>query len=201
MDDRTETQDDTDERELLDEIRDVDQRVFTAVADYHSPVLDRTLPDLSIAASYSRIWIGISAVLMVFGGRRERIAAAEGLVAVALTSFLANLVLKRAFPRTRPSAPVPSERELPDPDSSSFPSGHSASGAAFSGTVGRALPATWAPLNALAALIGFSRVYTGVHYPSDVAAGWVLGKAVASLVRRSRIVPRLVDRFDAGHGP
>jgi len=176
-------------------IVDADEQVFGFVADYHSPRLDATLPRLSLAASYSRIWILISAVLAVFGGRKERIAAAEGIVSVAITSLVANLILKRAIPRQRPTDPVPSDRELPDPDSSSFPSGHTASGAAYSGAVGSALPGLQVPLNVLAATIGFSRVYTGVHHPSDVAAGWILGKAVAAIVRRSQLVPRLVSRF------
>jgi membrane-associated phospholipid phosphatase len=180
---------------LKNRIVRADDRIFTAIADYNSPALDRVLPTLSVAASYSRIWMAISAVLAVFGGKKERIAVAEGVIAVAITSFLANLVLKRAVPRQRPKDPVPEARELPDPDSSSFPSGHTASGAAFSSAVGRALPTWWAPLNALAAVIGFSRIYTGVHHPSDVAVGWVLGKVVASAVTKSRIVPKLVSRL------
>jgi len=183
------------DRSLKDRVVDVDERVFGAVAAYHNPTLDVVLPRLSLAASYSRIWIGISATLVIIGGGKERMAAAEGILSVAITSLLANLILKRAIPRQRPKEPVPEARELPDPESSSFPSGHTASGAAFSGAVGRALPGLRTPLNAVAATIGFSRVYTGVHHPSDVAVGWVLGKAVAAVVCRSRIVPRLLSRL------
>lgn len=188
----------TDEgRGLIDRIVDADGRIFDAVADYHSPPLDRILPRLSVAASYSRIWMGVAAVIAVFGGHKGRIAAAEGMIAVGITSLIANLILKRAVHRQRPSNPVPEGRELPDPDSSSFPSGHTASGAAFSGAVGGTLPAWWAPLNALAAVVGFSRVYTGVHHPSDVAVGWVVGKGVALAVRRSRVIPRIASRLGA----
>jgi membrane-associated phospholipid phosphatase len=182
---------------LSDQVIHADERVFRAVAEYRNPPLDAVLPGLSLAVSYSRIWIGISAILVLLGGRRERIAAAEGILAVAITSFLAILVLKRAIPRQRPKDPVPRARELPDPDSSSFPSGHTASGAAFSSAVGRALPRSWIPLNTIAAAVGFSLVYIGVHHPSDVAVGWILGKAVAAAVRRSRIVPKLVARYKA----
>ncbi|MGI9666500.1 MAG: hypothetical protein ACR2N2_05285, partial [Acidimicrobiia bacterium] len=106
-------------RRAMVTIREADDEIFTAVAEYHNPPLDSVLPGLSVAASYSRIWIGISAALLVFGGRKERIAAGEGMAAVAITSLLANLVLKKAIPRERPKNPVPSKRELPDPESSS----------------------------------------------------------------------------------
>jgi membrane-associated phospholipid phosphatase len=52
-------------------------------------------------------------------------------------------------------------------------------------------------LPAIAAAVGLSLVYTGVHHPSDIAVGWILGKAVAAAVRRSRIVPKLVARCKA----
>ena len=66
----------------------------------------------------------------------------------------------------------------PKPRDYSLPSGHSA--AAFAGALlfGAHAPA-WGPcFYAVALLTGFSRVYLGVHYPSDVVAGWVLGAAI-----------------------
>lgn len=66
-----------------------------------------------------------------------------------------------------------------------FPSGHAASAAAFSGVVGSQLPALRVPMNALAVAVVFSRVYTGVHYPGDVLAGWLLGRGIAAGLGRA----------------
>lgn len=185
---------------LLERTLNLDDTIFDSVAGWSTPILDRTMPELSVAASYSRIWMSIAALLAVFGGAKGRRTAVEGLTAVGVTSFLANVVLKRLTRRPRPTDPVPSDRSLPKPDSTSFPSGHTASGAAFSGVVGRAYPALWLPLNALAGTIGFSRVYTGVHYPGDVLGGWLLGKGVAAGTRAMapRIESRLAHRCGDG---
>lgn len=170
-----------DPQALLDRLHEVDESVFRAVAGWHAPALDRTMPALSEVASYSRLWMGVSAVLAIAGGRRGRWAAAAGMAAIGVTSAVANVVLKGLTNRRRPQAMVPEGRRLEHPESTSFPSGHTASAAAFSGVVGSMVPGLWAPLNALAAAVGFSRVYTGVHYPGDVAAGWLLGKVVATV--------------------
>jgi undecaprenyl-diphosphatase len=179
----------SEEPSVVDRAREIDRQVFDAVAGWSSPPLDKVMPALSIAATYSRLWMGLAAVFAVFGGTKGRMTAAEGMAAIGITSLLANLVLKRLVPRARPTDPVPEQRELKDPDSSSFPSGHTASAAAFSGIVDRAYPSLWIPVNTLAGAVGFSRVYTGVHWPTDVLAGWVLGKAVAFGV--DRVAPRL----------
>jgi undecaprenyl-diphosphatase len=105
-------------------LEDYDRSVFDTVAAWQSLPLDRIMPGLSVAASYSRIWMGISAVLAIFGGAKGRRTAVEGMVAIGVTSFLANVVLKGLTDRTRPRDPVPEERSLEQPDSSSFPSGH-----------------------------------------------------------------------------
>ena len=163
----------------LERAQEIDRTVFDAVAGWSSPLLDKIMPALSIAASFSRLWMAIAALFAVFGGTKGRKTAVEGMAAIGVTSFLANVVLKGLTDRPRPTDPVPEERELKKPDSSSFPSGHTASAAAFSGVVDRAYPALWVPINTLASAVGFSRVYTGVHYPGDVLGGWILGKAVA----------------------
>jgi membrane-associated phospholipid phosphatase len=115
-------------------------------------------------------------------GRR---AAASGIVSVAVSSAVTNLVSKRLLgKRARPdreAADVPVSRQVRMPGSGSFPSGHAASAFAFATGVARVVPAAGLPLRVLAAVVAYSRVHTGVHYPGDVLAGAILGAAVADI--------------------
>lgn len=169
---------------LLWRLHEVDEAVHLAVSAWHAPALDRVLPGLSEAASYSRLWMGVAGVVAVSGGARGRRAAVRGLASVAVTSFTVNVLAKGIANRPRPRHEVPAARRLELPSSTSFPSGHSASAAAFSAAVGRELPPLRGPVNALAGAVAFSRVYVGVHYPGDVLAGWILGRAIAHSVAR-----------------
>jgi membrane-associated phospholipid phosphatase len=117
-------------------------------------------------------------------------------VATAITTFGADALafgVKDLTHRTRPFAAHPQIHPLYAVHSSSFPAGHAAT--AFAGAVllTALAPRLWPLFFGLAVVIAFSRVYDGVHYPTDVLAGALLGAAVgavAALALRAPI-PRL----------
>jgi membrane-associated phospholipid phosphatase len=167
---------------VLAEADRLDTAVYVAIASTPTPSLDRAMRTLASAADYSRLSIATAAIMAVLGGRRGRRAAFEGLAAVSATSAVVNLVIKPIGRRRRPdrdAAAVPVVRQVPMPSSRSFPSGHAAAAFAFAGGASRPLPSASPALNALAALVSYSRVHTGVHYPGDVIAGALIGAIVA----------------------
>ncbi len=163
-----------------------DLDLFHRVARRHSPMGDRLLPGLSKAANHSVLWAAIATGLGLAGGRFERRAALRGMVSILLASTVSNIPAKLISRRTRPNLElVPVIRRLARlPSSSSFPSGHSASAFAFATGAAIERPALAPILFPLAAAVAYSRVYTGVHYPSDVIAGAAIGAGLAVATRR-----------------
>lgn len=101
-----------------------------------------------------------------------------------MSSLIANQAAKRLSFRSRPDRKlVPVQRRTPHKGSSSFPSGHTASAVAFAIVASDAHKALTAPLTGLAAAVALSRVFTGMHYPSDVIAGAALGAGVVMTAR------------------
>jgi diacylglycerol kinase family enzyme/membrane-associated phospholipid phosphatase len=170
-----------------------DLALFRWSAALHAPILDRVLPPLSRSADHGRLWMGVATALAATGRRSGRRAALRGLLALALASAVANLPAKLALRRPRPPLDlVPVARHLSRlPVTWSLPSGHSASAAAFATGVALESRRAAGPVAALAAAVGFSRVYTGVHYPGDVVVGAAIG--VAAAVTTTRFWPRPPD--------
>lgn len=166
-------------------IAQLDERLSRRLANWDNPILDRALPALSRAADHGRLWMLIAALLARFGKRSGKRAAVRGMLCLALTSVLVNLPLKILFRRKRPTLDhIPLARRAQIvPRSKSFPSGHSASAAAFATSVAMESSAAAGPVATLAAGVALSRVYTGVHHPSDVFAGVAIGSLMGLLTR------------------
>lgn len=115
----------------------------------------------------------------------------------AFTAHAASVVLKRVVRRTRPQHPTIAVG-VATPSHLSFPSSHATSTTAFAVLAGRAIDIPGAPVVVPATLVPImaaSRLVLGVHYPSDVAGGVVLGAASAALAQAT--MPRLLETIAA----
>lgn len=167
-------------------LNDLDRTLFLRVAARRLRGADRWLPPLSRAADHGVLWMASAAVLGATGNRTARRAALRGAGSLLLASAAANIFAKGASRRPRPVLdPVPVVRRLlRQPVTSSFPSGHSASAAAFATGLALESPLLGAVAAPVAAGVMLSRVYVGVHYPGDVLAGAALGVGAAALTLR-----------------
>ncbi len=141
----------------------------------HPVALERPLVLLSRMTDHSDAWLAGALVgAMLDPRRRTRWLDAGARVALV---ELSSQAIKRAAPRDRPQlAGLPALAPTPSPRS--FPSSHTAAAVAAMRSFDGLLPD--GILRATVALTGFSRLYLGVHFPSDVIVGAVLGRALAS---------------------
>ena len=147
--------------------------------------VDAALRALTTSANHGVLWFGVAAVGAAIGGRSRR-AALRGAGSLAMASFISNSLVKPLVGRRRPDPDrtLLARRIGRKPWTSSFPSGHSASAAAFATGAALELPWTAPVVVPLAAAVAYSRVHVGVHYRSDVIAGAAVGVAVAFAGRR-----------------
>jgi membrane-associated phospholipid phosphatase len=165
------------------ELERLDAELYATIAETDIPPLDRAMYRLSEAANYSRLWIATAGLLALADGPRGRQAAVDGIASIAVTSLIVNAGLKPLGRRGRPERGPLLARHVRMPRSRSFPSGHAASAFAFATGVAGAQPRIAMALRALAALVAYSRVHTGVHFPGDVVVGALVGTALAPMAR------------------
>ncbi|MFG3496753.1 bifunctional phosphatase PAP2/diacylglycerol kinase family protein [Streptomyces sp. NPDC047886] len=172
-------------RRLLLRLHAVDVHAFDRVAGRAWPGAQAVLPRLTRTADHGVLWFGAAAGMWALGGVSGGRAAARGVASLALASATVNTLAKGAVRRRRPILDaVPVVRHLArQPLTSSFPSGHAASAAAFAAGVALESRRWGAVLLPVAVSVGFSRIYVGVHYPSDVLVGASLGVTAALATR------------------
>lgn len=184
--------------DIVNELDRLDVNVYAAVAASPTPTIDRALRNLTKAADHGVLWFSIAGLLALVGGRRGRLAAIDGVASLIVSSIVANIGVKPLLRRKRPDRELHGviiTRQVPLPTTTSFPSGHTASAFAFATGVGRELPLVSVPLRVLAALVGWSRVHTGVHYPGDVVVGGMIGSTIGGLVGgAAQRIERRVER-------
>lgn len=160
-------------------MRELDLKILRAMrTSGHSPAVEGAAKALGKAGNHGALWLALGLLLAVLdGSNREAwvVCAALGPVAIAL-NYLVKLLVRRPRPVLEGLPPLGGA-----PSSLSFPSAHATSSFAVATAMARV-----EPLGALAFLLAFAvalgRPYLGMHYPSDVAVGAVLGVALGLLV-------------------
>ena len=170
---------------MLEAIQNIDGSML--IKFQHLVIHDALTPVVRVfthMGNTGAMWIVIALILMLF--KKTRKYGLLALVALGLTYLLNNLLIKNLVDRTRPYETFDKVRLLIEKqDDASFPSGHSASSFAVAMSIYLYFPKKYGiPALLLAVLMVLSRLYVGVHYPSDVLCGAVIGSLMAYLVYR-----------------
>lgn len=158
-------------------IQALDTTILLWVQEHmRSPVLNALMILITTLGNGGLIWIVISVLMML--RKKYRPVAIIALLAMACCYIINDGIIKNLIQRPRPFLEIPELVPLiARPDTFSMPSGHACSSFAAAIVFLRRMGGKGAPFLLLAAAIAFSRVYVGVHYPSDVLIGIVIGIA------------------------
>ena len=140
-----------------------------------NPILNSIMIFITSLGNGGMLWIAATVLLMI--PKKTRKVGLMSAIALLGSLIINNNLIKNLVQRPRPFRTFPElQIIIPTPSEFSFPSGHTSSSFAAAAVFYRHLPKKLGvPSVVLAGLIGFSRLYVGVHYPTDVLAGVIMG--------------------------
>lgn len=152
-----------------------------ALQELHTPVLDVIMIFITTLGDDGIFWIAIGVICLFF--KKHRKMGIQVLLSMLVTYIIGNLILKNVFERPRPcDIDTAVAMLISRPHGHSFPSGHSMNGMVAATALFLNNKKIGIPALVLAVLIGFSRMYLFVHFPTDVLGGFAVAVLVAIAV-------------------
>ena len=163
----------------MDGLLCLDGQALVLIQSLHVSWLDPIVSFYTKLGDAGVLWIALSLVMLLY--KPTRTAGALALAAMILGLLVTNFTIKPLVERPRPWLDWPILPLVTERDPNSFPSGHTCAAFAACITWLRTLPWKWGRTAApvLAVCMGLSRLYVGVHYPTDVLVGAVIGALCA----------------------
>ncbi len=162
---------------MPDFIQQIDEQILVWIAqNVRSAVLDPFMKLYTQLGNTGMLFIVLGLVLLLFKPTRK--AGFSALCAMLIGLIVVNFTIKPLAARARPWLVIQGFVNLvPEKDPNSFPSGHTNAAFAFALAVCMSAPKKWMKVTAvcLAVVMGLSRLYVGVHFPSDVLVGAIVG--------------------------
>lgn len=155
--------------------------ILYALQELHNPIMDAIMVFITTLGDDGLFWIAVGIVCLFF--KKHRKMGLQVLLSMLFTFIIGNLILKNVFARPRPcDIDTAVAMLISRPHGHSFPSGHSMNGMVAAVALFLNNRKIGIPALILATLIGFSRMYLFVHFPTDVLGGFAVAIVVALAV-------------------
>lgn len=161
----------------------IDGQILLFIQDHvRNSICDIFFKNITHLGDAGIFWIVLTIVLLCF--RQTRKAGIYSACALFLSLIVNNLILKNLIGRVRPYELIEGLQCIVGPaHDASFPSGHTGASFASAVSIHKQIPKKYAVFFiVLASLIAFSRLYVGIHYPTDVLGGLVTGIGIGLIV-------------------